>query len=328
MSKRPMIFETESLEPDAPSPAEVPPVPDDALPQGAMVTVVGGAARKRSFLTRFALWALTGLVTLWVSTAAYDFVLGLMQRNIWLGRLALVLVAAVALVVVLALLRELAGLARLRRVDRLQALAREALAGDRPKALDLVDALAALYRSRERLRLGVERMVSHRDQVMDADALVHLAEREICGPLDAAAVREIEAASRSVAAATALVPLALADVAVALVANIRMVRRVAEIYGGRAGTLGSLRLLRAVAAHLVATGAVAVGDDMISSVAGGGVLSKVSRRFGEGVVNGALTARVGVATMEVCRPLPFGAVPRPRVTGLVKRALTGLFGKG
>jgi putative membrane protein len=44
------------------------------------------------------------------------------------------------------------------------------------------------------------------------------------------------------------------------------------------------------------------------------------------VVNGALTARVGVAAMEVCRPLPFTALKRPSVTGLVSRALTGLFG--
>jgi putative membrane protein len=70
---------------------------------------------------------------------------------------------------------------------------------------------------------------------------------------------------------------------------------------------------------------VAVGDDMISSVAGGNMLSKVSRRFGEGVVNGALTARVGVAAIEVCRPLPFLRASRPSVTGMVKRALTGLF---
>ena len=80
--------------------------------------------------------------------------------------------------------------------------------------------------------------------------------------------------------------------------------------------------------HLVATGAVAVGDDLIGSVAGGGVLSKVSRRFGEGIVNGALTARVGVAAIEVCRPLPFNAMKRPSVTALVRRALSGLFGGG
>ena len=125
---------------------------------------------------------------------------------------------------------------------------------------------------------------------------------------------------------TAVVPLALADVATALTANIRMIRRVADIYGGRSGALGAWRLTRAVMTHLVATGAVAVGDDLIGSVAGGTALSRISRRFGEGVVNGALTARVGVAAMEVCRPLPFTRGKRPSVTNLIKRALTGLFG--
>ena len=52
--------------------------------------------------------------------------------------------------------------------------------------------------------------------------------------------------------------------------------------------------------------------------------SVLSRRFGEGVVNGALTARVGVAAMELCRPLPFVALERPAVSSLVSRALTGL----
>jgi putative membrane protein len=144
-------------------------------------------------------------------------------------------------------------------------------------------------------------------------------------PLDAAARAEVEAAARQVATVTALVPLALADVAAALFANLRMIRRIAEIYGGRSGTLGSLRLLRRVFGHLVATGAVALTDDLISSVAGGGVLSKLSRRFGEGMVNGALTARVGIAAMEVCRPLPFDALPRPGVTETVTRALAGFF---
>ena len=56
-----------------------------------------------------------------------------------------------------------------------------------------------------------------------------------------------------------------------------------------------------------------------------GLLAKLSRRFGEGVINGALTARVGVAAMEVCRPLPFRALRRPRVTNLISRGLQGLF---
>ena len=140
-------------------------------------------------------------------------------------------------------------------------------------------------------------------------------------------MREVEAAARQVATVTALVPLAFADVIAALTANLGMIRQIAQVYGGRSGTLGSWRLTRAVITHLVATGAVAVGDDLLGSVGGGHILGKISRRFGEGLVNGALTARVGVAAMEVCRPLPFSTNRRPRVSSLVARALTGLFEK-
>jgi putative membrane protein len=159
---------------------------------------------------------------------------------------------------------------------------------------------------------------------MDADALLALAEVELLAPLDAQARLAVEGAARQVALVTALVPLALADVAAALVANLAMVREIAQVYGGRSGTFGSLRLLRRVVTALVAAGALALTDDMIGSVAGGGVLSRLSRRFGEGVVNGALTARVGLAAMDLCRPLPFRAAPRPGVTDLVTAALAGL----
>jgi putative membrane protein len=117
-------------------------------------------------------------------------------------------------------------------------------------------------------------------------------------------------------------------VVAALSMNMRMIRRIAETYGAHAGFFGSWRLMRSVATHLIATGAVAVGDDLIGSVAGGSALARLSRRFGEGFINGALTARVGIAAMEVCRPLPFAALPRPKVSNLVGRALSGLFATG
>ncbi len=135
----------------------------------------------------------------------------------------------------------------------------------------------------------------------------------------------IEAAARQVTTLTALMPLAFVDVVATLVTNLRMIRKIAEIYGGRSGFFGSWRLTRLVLAHVIATGAVAIGDDLIGSVAGGSVLAKFSRKFGEGVINGALTARVGVASMQLCRPLAFQPGASPSVTGLMKRALLGVF---
>jgi putative membrane protein len=80
-------------------------------------------------------------------------------------------------------------------------------------------------------------------------------------------------------------------------------------------------------AHLMATGTLAVGDDWLGSVFGGSLLSRLSRRFGEGMVNAALTARVGRAAIDVCRPLPFNMQERPKINDVLRRALTGIFDK-
>ncbi|MDZ7709256.1 MAG: TIGR01620 family protein [Roseovarius sp.] len=329
MSKGPVLIEIEDHEEAAPDRA--PPVPEDAAPpEGrAMRAAMAGLARRPSWLAR-AFWGLAlALIGVAVSVAAWDFAMSLLERSPWLGRAVSVLGVALLAVAVLIALREAAGFARLGRLDALRTQADAAQAeADLDGARAVVARLRRLYAGRAEAAWGLARLDERAGEQVDADALLALAERELLAPLDAAALREVELAARQVAAVTALVPLALADVVTALVANLRMIRAVATIYGGRTGTLGGWRLARAVVAHLVATGAVAVGDDMISSVAGGGMLSKLSRRFGEGVVNGALTARVGLAAMELCRPLPRLAVPRPTVTGVVRRALTGLFARG
>lgn len=312
------------------SPADAPPVPDvgHVAKPTAMQGAIRFAGRKPSRLARW-FWSLLVAITGFVlSVAAYDFITGLIARQPIFGYVALGLVGAFVLVLLIIALKEWVAFARLRRVDALHRAADAALAHNNlDEARDVVTRLKRLYRGRDDMRWALDRFCEREAEVLDADTLFALSEAELMAPLDVAAIKEVEAAARQVATVTAIVPIALADVATALTANIRMIRRVAEIYGGRSGALGSWRLTRAVMAHLVATGAVAIGDDLIGSLAGGGVLSKLSRRFGEGVVNGALTARVGVAALEVCRPLPFGPKKRPSVTGIVKRALTGLFGK-
>ena len=319
------------------TPASAPPVPEPDLPVptgsagaagSAMQNMAALVARKPSRLARWfwsVLLALTGFV---VSLAAYDFVSGLIARNPMLGYIALGLSGALVFILLVMALREWLAFVRLGKVDGLRLAGKAARAhGDLAEARLVVSRLERLYQDRDDLSWGRERLRERAPEVFDAGALLDLTEAELLNPLDQLAQRQVEAAARQVATVTAIVPLALADVATALTANMRMIRRIAEIYGGRTGFLGGWRLTRAVMTHLVATGAVAVGDDLIGSVAGGGVLSKISRRFGEGVINGALTARVGVAAMEVCRPLPFGQGKRPSVTGLVKRALAGLFGQ-
>ena len=332
MAKGPVLIELDDKA-AAPSVAEAPPVPDQtpvAAPDGrAMQAAAHWAARRPSRLARWFWGLLAAVFTAALSAAAWDFVLSWVTRQPILGFAFAVLLGAFVLVALIIALREVLALRRLARIDTYRHAAAQALETNAlAPARDLCAKLDGLYAGREDMRWARERFGELKGDQLDASGLLQLAERELMAPLDAAASREVEAAARQVATVTALVPIALADVVAALSANLRMIRRIAEIYGGRSGTLGGWRLTRAVLGHLVATGAVAAGDDLLEPLLGGSVLAKLSRRFGEGLVNGALTARVGVAAMEVCRPLPFVAQDRPRARQLIKRALTGVFGAG
>ncbi|WP_299784156.1 TIGR01620 family protein [uncultured Marivita sp.] len=326
-AKGPVLFDLDDDAP-APTPAEAPPVPDtlEPGPQGqAMATAAALAARPVSRLARWFWSLLFALITTVASVAAWNFVTNLVNQNLYLGYAVAALFALFLLVVLMIIVKELSAFARLGRIDKIQHAADAALVSeDQTAARAVVKDLSALYSGRDDTKWGRDRLKDREADMFDASALIALADHELLGPLDAAARREVEAAARQVATVTALVPLALADVVAALGSNIRMIRRIAEIYGGRSGTLGSWRLTRAVLSHLVATGAVAVGDDMLEPILGGSILGKLSRRFGEGLVNGALTARVGVAAIEVCRPLPFAKGKRPSVRSIVKTSLSGL----
>ncbi len=292
---------------------------DPLLPEAE---VLRRPAPKRSgFWTLF--WgALFSLIGLAVGVAFYDFVAGLIASYAWLGWTAAILMGIVVAGLLIFALREVAGLSRLQQIDGLRSEAEAAWeAGDRKKAAAVRTQLTALYRDRPELDRARALIEERAGDSPDADALLILLERETLRGLDAEAQDAVKRAARNVAAATALLPVGLLDAAAVLYLNVKMVRQVAAAYGGRAGWLGSWRLLKQVAFHLAATGAIALGDDLLGAALGGGALAKISRRAGEGLVNGALTARIGVAAMEVSRPLPYRALPKPSVKSVAAAAL-------
>ncbi|NOX39166.1 MAG: TIGR01620 family protein, partial [Alphaproteobacteria bacterium] len=103
----PLLIEMD--EPAAETPASAPTVPDLAVtyPQGqALQTLTVLAGRRGSRLWSW-FWAATvGVVGLMISVAAWDFVFGLLARNVWLGRAALIGVGVVVLTALGLSLRE------------------------------------------------------------------------------------------------------------------------------------------------------------------------------------------------------------------------------
>jgi putative membrane protein len=80
-------------------------------------------------------------------------------------------------------------------------------------------------------------------------------------------------------------------------------------------------LMRHVIGHVAITGGMAASDSLIQQMLGHGLAAKLSQRLGEGILNGLLTARLGLAAIDLTRPLPFTALPRPALSDLAKDLL-------
>jgi putative membrane protein len=278
---------------------------------------------QRGFRWGAVFWsAMGGLVTLGLGLGVTRLIEDLFARSESLGYLGLAFAIAAALALVIVVAREALGLARLASIEKLHLRASAVLASDdRAESRAIVQHLLGLAHQNPHLARARAALQGHADDIIDGADMIRLAERELMTPLDHEARRLVSQAAQRVSVVTAVSPRALIDVLFVFVAALRLIRQLARLYGARPGALGMIRLLRHVIAHLAITGGMAAGDSLIQQVLGHGIAAKLSQRLGEGVLNGLLTARLGLAAIDVTRPLPFTALPRPALGDLAKDLL-------
>lgn len=271
--------------------------------------------------------AATALASLAAGLWFMHFVSVALERNDWVGWLAFSLLAVMALALVGLLVRELIGFRRLARLSRLRASVKKAIQSGAAKDERAVVAdLLTHYRGRADMAWGLARVADHAGDVLAPGELLRLADRELLAPVDKDARQVILQSGKRVATATAISPILWLALGYVLVENVRMFRALSALYGGRPGLLGALRLARNVVGHVIATGGVAMTDDLLGQFIGQDVLRRLSRRLGEGAFNGALTARLGVVAVEVIRPLPFLDSPPLRVREIFAELFRSLRG--
>ncbi len=273
---------------------------------------------RRRFSWGMLFWsALGGLVALGIGLATVSLIEELYARAEWLGGLggALAALAGLSLLVICA--REIIALVRLASIEKLRARAEAAIAhDDRDAARAIVRELSATLSATPQLARGRSDLADHVTEIIDGADLIRIAERNLMEPLDREASRLVARTATRVSIVTAVSPRAAVDMIFVAIAALGMIRRLASLYGGRPGMLGTIRLVRHIVAHLTVTGGLAAGDSLIQQMLGHGVVAKLSARLGEGVLNGLLTARLGLAAIEVARPLPFAALPKPALTDI------------
>lgn len=140
--------------------------------------------------------------------------------------------------------------------------------------------------------------------------------------LDAQARREISRFAAESTLMIAVSPLALVDMAFIAWRNLRLINRIATLYGIELGYYSRLRLFRLVLLNIAFAGASElvreVGMDWMSQ----DLAARLSTRAAQGIGAGILTARLGIKAMELCRPLPWIDNDKPRL-GDFRRQLIG-----
>jgi putative membrane protein len=289
-----------------------------------------GARSKRFILSwTVVFWsAFGGLAVLGIGLAITQLVQALYTRSEVLGWLGISFAALAALALVVILIREIRALIQLSAIDELRDRAAATIVSDQ-RAEGVAIARELLYLTRNKPLLARARKIlsAHVNDIIDGADMVRLAERSLVGPLDQEAKRLVSTAAKRVSMVTAISPRAVLDMVFVFAIAFGLMRQLAYLYGGRPGTLGLIRLARLSLAHVTLTGGLAIGDGVLQQILGHGVLAKLSTRLGEGMLNGLLTARLGLAAIEVTRPLPFVALPQPVLRDLAADLMRQISGE-
>ena len=142
--------------------------------------------------------------------------------------------------------------------------------------------------------------------------------------LDEQVRREISRSAAESAMMIAVSPLALVDMAFIAWRNIRLVNRIAALYGIELGYFSRIRLFRMVLVNIAFAGASELISDTGLDWMSQGITARFSARIAQGLGAGLLTARLGIKAMELCRPLPWLEDDKPRLGDFRKQLISQL----
>jgi putative membrane protein len=159
------------------------------------------------------------------------------------------------------------------------------------------------------------------------EELLQLYSREVLSKVDEKALAEVAKFSTEAVVLVALSPVALVDMMLMFWRNLRMIDKIAGLYGLKIGYWSRIKLIKQVFVNMAYAGASELVIDLGADLVGAELLGKLSARMAQGLGAGMLTARLGIQTIKLCRPIPFeentpkiGQV-RKKILGQVKKLL-------
>ena len=190
----------------------------------------------------------------------------------------------------------------------------------------LISELKLFYVGKPQQILLDQCLCSLPDYALGQEVVAHINDTFI-KPLDAEALTRVSRFSSQSALTVALSPWVTVDMLLSIWRNIKMIDEIGQVYGIRPSLANRISMLKSVISHLALSGASElVADYALDEVGGASLASHFSFRLSQGLGVGLYTAKIGLATMDVSRPMEFienkpdlKSLKRPLIEQLKKR---------
>ncbi|WP_440873869.1 YcjF family protein [Thalassotalea sp. PLHSN55] len=239
-----------------------------------------------------------------VIEAVEFFTLGFSQTPI-VAALYAALLFCLSLTVGATIFREVSGLRQLKAQQQIKQKTTALLKGDeKQSAKDLCTELSAKLPCDLQSELEQQWADVNLHDYNDQEIL-QLYTRTVLTKVDQKAVAEIAKFSSESVVLIALSPVAIIDMFIMFSRNLRLVNKIAGLYGLKLGYWSRIKLIKQVIINVVYAGASELVADFGADMLGADMLGKLSGRLAQGLGAGLLTARLGLKTLQLVRPIPF-----------------------
>jgi putative membrane protein len=284
-------------------------------PAARVITREPAAPRPRRSFVRLGMAAIAIALIGGLTIQAATWLTDMFARGTMLGTLSALAVLAGFAGAGLIIASELKAWFRIKSVEAIQQrLSSDVTPRDIQPAIATV--LTVVPRGRE-IDAGIEAFQQQVKLHHSSAQQVALLSQNVIRPLDRRAEEVVRAAVLRAVAITAISPTALGDVLFFVGVSLRMMRQIAECYGLRPTLPITVHLIRRLIREAGKLGAVDLAASALVQNLGGSALEWASSAAAESVYAAQRIGRLGIMTMMLCRPVPFGQDEAPSLTSLL-----------
>jgi putative membrane protein len=297
-----------------------------AAAPAAPVPVAAGTAlvRRGSRVVRLGIAGLATAFVGWLGVDAYLWIASAFERSAALGWIASAAVVAGVGGAGLVIVRELRSFLALRHVEAdQQRIAHSDVMRPAEMQQAIRHVLAAIPKDRES-EAAIEAFQRKVQRHHSPTQQIELVSTTVLAPFDRRAEAIVRRAATRAFAINAISPTAVTDALFFIATSVRMVREIAACYGHRPTAAATLHLLRRLTVEAGKLGAIDLAAATFSQHIAGAVAERLATSAAESMYAAQRMARLGLVTMQLCRPVPFRPHEIPNImSSLIGNLLRG-----